>query len=135
MSEPPVDPGSLTPLRDVKRFTRVFGPGEEIFAFGSRGGSMFVLVEGEVEIRSAQGSLLTVLSAGQMFGEIALVDAGLRTATAVAGREPTRLVEIDKARFIYLVGQQPAFALSVIRSMARRIQALSGEPFNGDRIP
>lgn len=124
-------------FRDIARFSRSFGAGEIVFLAGSLGRCMYVIVEGEVEIRSPESEgavLLTTLGPGQLFGEIALVDGGVRSASAVAGAAPTLLVEVDKARFIYLVGQQPAFALTVLRGLARRIQSLS-HPDRKDIIP
>jgi CRP-like cAMP-binding protein len=56
-----------------------------------------------------------------MFGEMALVSEGRRFASARAVVPETRLVKVDQARFVYLVSQQPAFALSVIRMMAERL--------------
>jgi CRP-like cAMP-binding protein len=46
-------------------------------------------------------------------------------ATALALVDDTRLVAIDQARFVYIVSQQPAFALSIMRVMAQRINALA----------
>ncbi len=124
------DPGgdTLTPLRDLRRFERSFVDGDVIFASGSHGSCMYVVVEGRVDIHGSDvdgARLLTSLGPGASFGEIALVDGGTRTAAARAAATPTRLVEIDKARFVYLVGQQPAFALTVLRGLARRVEALS----------
>ena len=52
---------------------------------------------------------------------MALVSEGRRFASARALASGTRLVRVDQARFVYLVSQQPAFALSVIRMMAERL--------------
>ena len=116
---------TLTPLRDLRRFTRRFAAGDLVFEEGSAGRCMYVVLEGAVRIDSGQGEAsrtLNTLGPGQSFGEIALLEEGRRTASAVATRTPTVLVEIDKARFVYLVGQQPAFALTVMRSLARRME-------------
>jgi len=86
---------------------------------------MYVVLEGEVRIHTGEGEqrrTLNTLGPGQSFGEIALLEEGRRTASAVAVRTPTVLVEIDKPRFVYLVGQQPAFALTVMRALARRME-------------
>jgi CRP/FNR family cyclic AMP-dependent transcriptional regulator len=50
-----------------------------------------------------------------------LVDSGTRMASAVALDDGTRLAVIDRARFIYLVSQQPAFSLTVMRVLSQRL--------------
>jgi len=123
----PADQGegeTLPQARDLRRFTRRFGAGDVIFEQGSVGRCMYVVLEGSVDIRqSIDGGAVTIntIRPGQCFGEIALLEDGSRMATAVALDEPTTVVEIDKARFIYLVGQQPAFALTVMRGLAERV--------------
>ena len=62
------------------------------------------------------------MGTGEFFGEMALVDGGIRDAAAFAEHSSTRLAEIDRARFIYLVSQQPAFALTVIRTLCQRLR-------------
>ncbi len=115
---------TLNPVRDVRRFVRTFRAGEEICREGDRGASMFVIIRGNVEVSASRGATaqrILQLEEGDTFGEIALVETGVRTATVTALATPTEVVEIDRARFIYLVGQQPAFALTVMRGLCRRI--------------
>jgi CRP/FNR family cyclic AMP-dependent transcriptional regulator len=105
---------------------RTYAAGEVVFAEGTVGKHMYVVQSGTVEIRTAvAGADQTVatLKVGEMLGEMALLDDAPRSATAVAGREGARLLEVDHALFIYLVGQQPAFALMVMQSLARRLRA------------
>ena len=59
---------------------------------------------------------------GECFGERGLGEGGIREAAAFAAQSPTRLAEIDRARFMYLVSQQPAFALTVIRTLCQRLR-------------
>ncbi|MEO6409544.1 MAG: cyclic nucleotide-binding domain-containing protein [Burkholderiaceae bacterium] len=120
--------GVLTPARDIRRFCRQFAAGDVIFEQGSPGRCMYVVVDGEVSIVGGADDarrVLNVVGVGESFGEIALLEDGVRIAGAVAASTPTVLVEIDKARFVYLVGQQPAFALTVMRGMARRMEGHS----------
>ncbi len=109
------------------RFIQTYSTGEPVFSQGSNGAHMYVVLSGAVEIRrESEGSMRTFasLGPGELFGEMAIVDSGVRMATAVAMEDDTRLVVIDQARFVYLTSQQPAFALSVMRVMAQRILAL-----------
>lgn len=106
------------------KFIQTYLPGEAVFDEGSRGDTMFVVQSGTVEIlkcESGRSSVLRTLVAGDIFGELALVGDGLRSATAMAGGSGAILVCIDQARFVYLVSQQPAFALCVMKVMAQRL--------------
>lgn len=91
---------------------------------------MYIVLEGTVRILRTVGNReeqLSDLGPGEFFGEMALVDNSTRMASAVAVTT-ARLAEIDRALFVYLVGQQPAFALTVMRILAQRLaraQALS----------
>jgi len=66
--------------------------------------------------------VLAEVGPGDFFGEMSLVDSSPRTATARAIEGGTRLVAIDQAKFLYLVGQQPAFALTIMHELCRRIR-------------
>jgi CRP-like cAMP-binding protein len=65
---------------------------------------------------------LATLGSGEFFGEMALVDSSPRTAKAIAAEDNTRLVTLDQDKFLYLVGQQPAFALTIMHELCRRIR-------------
>ena len=112
-------------MKGAERFIQPYQAGEQVFREGDVGKEMFVVVSGNVEIyrQAPDGSTTTLatLSSGEMFGEMALVAEGRRFASARSVEDGTRLVCIDQARFVYLVSQQPAFALSVIRMMAQRL--------------
>lgn len=120
----------LIPARDVRRFSRDYAAGQTIFNAGDRGNCMYIVLEGTVRIKrtvAQREEKLSDLGPGEFFGEMALVDNSTRMASAVAVTT-TRLAEIDRALFVYLVGQQPAFALTVMRVLAQRLaraQALS----------
>lgn len=108
------------------RFLRAFDPLQEIFRQGHPGDVMYVVHDGCVDIRkeNANGSVkLTTLGKGDLFGEIALVDQRPRSASAIAGPQGAKVLAIDSAHFVYLVSQQPAFALIVLEVMASRLRS------------
>ena len=76
---------------------------------------------GRVDIREG-GRVLETLGPGGLFGEMAMIDAAPRSASAVAVG-PTDLVVIDHDTFDALVREVPDFAISVMRLMARRLRA------------
>lgn len=100
--------------------TRRFAAGEAIFEEGDSGACMYVVREGEVEVR-AGNRLVEVLGPGGLFGEMSLIDDAPRSASARA-RVPCELVPIDPERFRFLVQQTPAFAIQVMRLMAQRLR-------------
>lgn len=107
------------------RFLRTFGNGDVIFGEGSVGKHMYVVVSGCVRIvNKTEGDDVVVasLGKGEIFGEMALVDSLPRSASAVAAGDDTSVVEIDHAQFAYLVGQQPAFALVILKALSLRLR-------------
>jgi CRP-like cAMP-binding protein/predicted acylesterase/phospholipase RssA len=104
---------------------RTFAAGDVIFRAGDPGDTMFFIDSGEVRI-GAGAADQTIAGAGDVFGEMALVDHQPRSASAVAVTD-TRIVPIDELRFTELVQNNPNFAISVMRSVAKRILAKADE--------
>jgi CRP/FNR family cyclic AMP-dependent transcriptional regulator len=100
-----------------------FPNGGVIFIKGDRGACAYVVKEGRVEIRES-GRVVETMGTGEMFGEMALVDAEPRSASAVAV-SPVELVAIDRPTFDNLVREVPDFAMTVMRLMARRLRAMN----------
>ena len=95
-------------------------PGRVIFSAGDLGHEMFIVRTGSVELRIGNTVLETVEQGG-IFGELALVDAEPRSATAVAGPDCS-VVLVDEAAFGDLVRRVPGLALEVMKVMARRLR-------------
>ena len=100
--------------------TRFFAKGDTIFSEGERGDEFFVVVRGQIEIRSANRCFET-LGRGGIFGEMALIDDRLRSATVVALTDVT-VAPIKERQFLFLVKHTPFFALSVMRVLASRLR-------------
>lgn len=66
-----------------------------VFSFGEAGDSAFVIEKGSVEVLAADGHRLATLMVGALFGEVALLDQQVRTAT-VRTLEPTSLFRIER---------------------------------------
>jgi CRP/FNR family transcriptional regulator, cyclic AMP receptor protein len=101
--------------------TRNYGKGAAIFREGDRGDEFFVVVRGEVEIRSGN-RLLERLGKNSIFGEMALIDDSPRSATVVAVTDAT-VAPIKERQFLFLVKHTPFFALRVMRVLASRLRA------------
>lgn len=99
---------------------RSFRAGETIFRQGEPRTYMFVVNEGEAEIRIGD-RIVEVVGPGGIFGEMAMIDGAPRTASAIA-RSDCKLVPIDEKRFQFLVQQTPYFAIEVMRVLADRLR-------------
>ena len=100
---------------------REFKAGDIIFRAGDEAKELFVIQSGKVQIR-LDDHVLETLSDYNVFGEMALIDAAPRSATAVAISD-VKLVPIGEKQFLFLISHTPYFALNVLRVMARRLRA------------
>ena len=100
--------------------TESFSAHDTIFEQGDPRTVMYVVQEGEVEIRLGD-TVLEVVGLDGIFGEMAMVDGQPRTATAIA-RTDCKLVSIDQKRFQFLVQQTPYFAIEVMRILVERLR-------------
>jgi len=100
----------------------IFAAGHVIFREGEPGDVMYVVLEGEVEI-VVQGQVIDTTGPGGIVGEMALIDAGPRSAT-VRTKTVCTLVPVSQRRFTFLVQQTPFFALQVMRVMSERLRRL-----------
>jgi cAMP-dependent protein kinase regulator len=80
-------------------------PGEALLVEGQRGESMFVLVEGAVEV-VRKGNVVDTMVAGAVFGEIALLAEVPRVATIIAAEE-SLLVEVTREMLVSLEAHHP----------------------------
>src|SRR5512136_1693969 len=111
---------------------RVVKLGDIIFEENSQGDEMFVIARGAVEIlvdpsivggpgAKKRGSLpvtIATLRSGQTFGEIALVDQGLRTASARCAETETQLLGLKRDKFMKLCDTYPEMGYRVMRNIA-----------------
>jgi CRP/FNR family transcriptional regulator, cyclic AMP receptor protein len=94
--------------------------GTPLFAQGEPGDALYVVLDGQIEIRIDDVAAETV-GPGGIVGELALIDQGPRSGSAVAITD-ARVVPIDERRFLYLVRHTPFFALNVMGVMADRLR-------------
>lgn len=100
-----------------------FSAGETILKCGAMSDVMYVVIEGEAEIRLGDKVIYTA-HAGSLLGELGLIDHAPVCADVVA-RTNCRLVMIDKRRFLFLIQQTPNFALDVMKVIAERLRAMN----------
>jgi CRP-like cAMP-binding protein len=105
--------------------------GEIIFEENTPGIELFVIVRGEVEIlvdpafvagspgRKPSGPVtIATLRDGQTFGEISLVDQGLRSASARCATDNTKLLVLPRQKLLSLCETQPELGYRVMKNIA-----------------
>ena len=105
----------------------VFNVGEVVFQENSGSKELYVIAQGEVDIlihRNASGdndkkeTAVARLRRGQSFGEVALVDEGLRSASAHAAEQDTRLLVIQRDKLIMLCETYPQLGYRLMYNLA-----------------
>ncbi len=95
--------------------------GETLFTAGAPGESLYVVRSGEIElfIRDTAGQkiALAIAGVGEVFGELALLDRGPRTATAIAMTD-CELLELDRDDLLLLFQKSPNAALRLLAAMS-----------------
>jgi serine phosphatase RsbU (regulator of sigma subunit) len=85
----------------------------------------FVVIEGEVEIIKALGTLnerlLNVSGAGTFLGEMGLFHPGSRRTASARARTPVRLLQMTRADFDGLLHRQPGLAYEMVRVLSIRL--------------
>lgn len=104
-----------------------FNSGEVIFREGSFGETMYEITAGSVAIIAGYGTpdeqKLATLGAGEIFGEMGLVEYYERSATAVALEDGTSVDEIGSDEFIAYLQNQPDRVLSIMSQLSARVRA------------
>lgn len=99
--------------------------GAVLFREGDEGSTMYVVIEGKVDIMHGDVCFETVEQGG-IVGEMALIDKGPRSASAIA-RAQSKVVPVDEKHFMFLVQQTPMFALNVMAIMADRLRRMDAK--------
>lgn len=102
--------------------------GDVIFEENTPGDEMYVIAEGEVEIqvdpaligddKNRGAHTIAVLRRGQSFGEVSLVDEGLRSASARCAHSDTHLIVIPRDKLMLLCETYPQLGYRLMRNLA-----------------
>ncbi|VUX46946.1 Transcriptional regulator, Crp/Fnr family [Candidatus Defluviicoccus seviourii] len=110
--------------------TRLCRPNEAVFLKGDPGNSMMAVVHGRVRIcsYSSEGRevILNVINPGEVFGEIALIDGGSRTADAFA-MDATELVVLSRRDFLPFLERNPQVCIKLLEVLCERLRATSAQ--------
>jgi CRP-like cAMP-binding protein len=97
-----------------------FPAGRVLCKEGQSGGDFFVLLSGSADV-TRKGRKIAKMTAGDFFGEIALVDGGPRTAT-VTTSEPSRCLVLGPRQFQNVIHQDADIAHSVMKALTVRVR-------------
>jgi CRP-like cAMP-binding protein len=102
-----------------------FAEGDIIFRENSSSKELYVIVQGGVDIlfnsteRDKKGdTVIATLRRGQSFGEVALVDEGLRSASARAAEKDTKLLVIGRDKLVMLCETYPHLGYRLMYNLA-----------------
>jgi CRP-like cAMP-binding protein len=99
--------------------------GEVIIEERTAAERFFIIARGKIEIskrfEDGEEFVLSVHSDGEFFGEMALLDQGLRSAT-VRAVEPTTVLEISRPNFETLLYKAPLLAFRILRELSSRLR-------------
>jgi len=102
--------------------------GQVLFSENEGSDEMYVIAQGAVQVLMNPGAisldtdlepvLLTELQQGQVVGEVALVDQGLRSATIKASQEDTQVLRLPRERLMLLCDTYPELGYKIMRNLA-----------------
>ncbi len=101
--------------------------GEEIISEGESDARLFVIVSGSVEVVKSRGSrnerLLAKFGPSEYFGEMALIDGCVRSATVI-GKEETHCLSLEHLNLRKEIERNPSMALELLQMLTLRVRAL-----------
>jgi len=104
-----------------RRYTK----GQTVFHMGDEGKSLYIIKKGRIKVTipSAEGDelILTILSEGQMFGELSFIDGKQRSAT-VQAMEETEVLCLNREDFLSLLRIRFDLVLKVLELFAQRLR-------------
>ena len=125
----------------VRGFAEYFKPtayaaGDVVFREKSQGDTMFIIADGEITIEKALDEVgaefkqLAILSSGDFFGEMAVIEGQTRFAQARASKDSS-LYEIERAKLFSFIKEHPDTGITVftaiMKTLLKRLQHTSNE--------
>ena len=102
---------------------RVYGRGETVVRQGEEGDSLFIVLQGGLEVRF-DGKKVGELSEGEFFGEMSLLTGERRRATVVAAEE-VRLIEVSKEALAPVISSHPSILTGLSDRLERRLEQIA----------
>ena len=100
-----------------------YEPGIEIFKEGDTGDCMYIIEQGNIRIHKGN-TTLAILKDKEVFGELSLLDADTRSASASTHTDCT-LYKIDQEPFYELLDERPEVARGFIKILCQRLRTMN----------
>ena len=104
---------------------RVFSAGTSVLTIEQPGEAVYIILHGTVKIHVEQGDgrdvILSILGAGDLLGEMSLIDSIGRSASALT-LENSLMLWMDKQAFNYLLDEFPPVARNLVRILSARVR-------------
>ncbi len=114
--------------------TQVFPKDTRLFGQGDRGESLFLVLSGRVKAvllaEDGRELILAIFGPGEIFGEMALFDPDERRTATVVTVETTTLLTLSGKEFMAMLGDHPAIAQSLLRTLTQRLKESSSRIAN-----
>lgn len=108
--------------------TRSCSTRQVVVTQGEPADALFAIIKGRLKVASSgpdgRDMVLGIMAEGEVFGEVALLDGGLRSATCTAV-EPCELLVVERAQFLELLEQSPGIAVKLLHVLSGRLRRLS----------
>ena len=108
---------------------KIYTKGQIVVKQGDTGDCMFAIQGGHLEVVKVDGKgevRVALLEQGDIFGEMAIFEREVRSAT-VRALDEARVLTVDKKTFLRRIQEDPSIALNLVRMMSQRIRRLSSE--------
>ena len=109
----------LAPLMKEMQYEQ----GTEIFKEGETGDCMYIIQQGNIKIHKGN-TTLAILKEKEVFGELSLLDADTRSASATANTDCI-LYKIDQEPFYELMDERPEVAKGFIKILCQRLRTMN----------
>ena len=103
--------------------------GTEIFKEGDTGDCMYIIQQGNIKIHKGN-TTLAILKEKEVFGELSLLDADTRSASATADTDCI-LYKIDQEPFYELMDERPEVAKGFIKILCQRLRIMNEKSRQG----
>lgn len=111
----------LASIADILQEVRL-KPGDTIFSKGDVGDCMYIIEEGSVRIHDGAYTF-AILRQNEVFGELSLLDAETRSATATCDQEST-VLKLDQQPFYNILSKDQEVLKGILKMLCRRIRVL-----------
>jgi voltage-gated potassium channel len=115
-------------LRKIAALTREarYRRGTAIVRAGEKGHDFYVVLDGAASVVRPRGLPSIPLGPGSYFGEMALIDGEVRSATVMAESD-VHCLRLSRAPFLRLVKGEPEVAIVLLRHLAARVRELQSQ--------